>query len=369
MRRLLTILALLVVTSAFGQQVAKQLTTQLAASPRGYTVGFLEYRPPDYGSQKHPCIIYLHGIGERGVAEVGTGTDAKSALAVAANDIPKSLTAPGVTMRFIVNCEVSSFVVVSPQLYAPYGSWQNWYVDEMLAYVKQNLNIDTNRIYLTGISLGGGGVWRYLSTSQANAAKFAAAAPVCGTCDWADLCNIARAQTPVWAFHASDDNVVGVGCTNSAVAALAACSPSLVAMKTIYPNGGHWIWTRAYDLTHAWHEPNLYEWFLMQKRTVVKPPEPAPAGLVANAGPDQTVTGSTATLDASASTGYGGDWNVSWSVVAQPAGSTWDIFPGYDKTGPKKALQKLVPGTYTLQVDVVDGKGGKASDRVVVTVR
>ena len=48
---------------AFSQQVAKSIP--YAASPEGL-IGFLEFRPTDYGTQKHPLIIFMHGIGERG---------------------------------------------------------------------------------------------------------------------------------------------------------------------------------------------------------------------------------------------------------------------------------------------------------------
>lgn len=344
-----------------------QITPKQLKATNGATVGFLEFRPPDYGSQRHPLIIFLHGIGERGPSNTGN-TDATTAPLVASNEIPK-LVAAGGTLQFTVNCQKFSFVMLAPQLSGMYGSWQNFYVDEMLKYAKANLLIDTTRIYLTGLSLGGGGVWRYASTSLANAQQFAALAPVCGTCDWADLCNIAKAGTPVWAFHAQDDATVSVGCTNSAVAALLACVPSLTALKTIYPTGGHYIWAKAYDTAHAWQTPNIYEWFLTQvRRPPLSTPQP-PAGLTASAGADQTVSGSTAIVDASASTGYAGDWAVSWRIVEQPAGSTWDIFPGYNKIGLKKTLQNLAPGKYVLEVAVLDKMGNRATDQVTLTIR
>ena len=126
----------------------------------------------------------------------------------------------GATMRFTVNGQTQSFLVLSPQLNYNYGSWQNFYVDEMLKYAKNNLRVDVNKIYLTGLSLGGGGTWKYASASTANASQFAAIAPVCGTCDYSNLCNISQSNTPVWAFHALDDGVVGVGCTQGAISML-----------------------------------------------------------------------------------------------------------------------------------------------------
>jgi predicted peptidase len=131
---------------AQSQQVAKTLT-----GANGQKIGFLQFTPPDYGSQRHPLIIFLHGIGER-----GDGTT--QIQSVTANGIP-NYCAHGATMRFTVNGQTSSFVVLSPQLSPAYGTWPSFYVQEMINYAKANLQIDPNRIYVTGHSLGGGGVW------------------------------------------------------------------------------------------------------------------------------------------------------------------------------------------------------------------
>jgi predicted peptidase len=122
-------------------------------------------------------IIFLHGIGERG----NGSTELNRVLT---NAIPKYINA-GHNMRFTSLSGVpETFLVLSPQLNASYGTWQNIYVDEMLKYAKANMSIDTNRIFLTGLSLGGGGVWKYTSTSLANASTFASIAVTCGICDW-----------------------------------------------------------------------------------------------------------------------------------------------------------------------------------------
>ena len=161
-------------TMGFAQQVAKTIPN--STTPEGL-IGFLEFRPSDYGSQKHPLIIFMHGIGER-----GNGTTQVNS--VAANGIP-NLCANGATMRFTVGGVTSSFVVLSPQLSTWYGSWDPLYVREMIKYAKANLQIDTNRIYVTGLSLGGGGVWRAITDAPGGDYSFdatiAAAAPVCGT--------------------------------------------------------------------------------------------------------------------------------------------------------------------------------------------
>src|SRR4030095_9054393 len=105
------------------------------------------------------------------------------------------------TMRYYVNGKWESFVVLMPQLSASYGDWQNFYVDAMIDYAVKNLKGDPNRIILTGLSLGGGGVWKYASASSTNAAKLAAIVPVCSTCQMSNAANIASNNLAVWGFH------------------------------------------------------------------------------------------------------------------------------------------------------------------------
>src|SRR6185436_19369109 len=180
------IIGLLVLIPFLGsaQQVARSLT-----AANGQFVVFYEFKPADYNNNptaKYPLIIFLHGIGERG--------DGMAGLPNMVNvGIPGYINR-GATMQFTVNGVSQTFLVLSPQLSINYGSWQNFYVDEMLNYATNNLRVDPNRIYLTGLSLGGGGTWKYASSSQANSSKFAAIAPICGTCDYSNLCNIATAN-------------------------------------------------------------------------------------------------------------------------------------------------------------------------------
>src|SRR5260221_12682476 len=120
MRTLLLSAALLITVLASAQQAAKGLTAS-----NGVFIGFEEYKPTDYAANpntKYPLIIFLHGIGER-----GNGT---TELAnINANGIPKYIS-QGNPMRFQWNGKSETFLVLSPQLSASYGWWQNFYVDE-----------------------------------------------------------------------------------------------------------------------------------------------------------------------------------------------------------------------------------------------
>jgi predicted peptidase len=254
----------------FAQQIAKKIPC--TASPDSI-IGFLEFRPADYGTQLHPLIIFLHGRGERGNGSYELQT-------VTANGIPRYCAA-GASMRFMHDGKASSFVVLSPQLSKQFGSWPVFYVTEMIKYAKENLQIDTNRIYITGLSLGGGGVWSAISYLPELTVTFAAAAPVCGVQEMndANFCKtVAANHIPIWAFHSYDDNVVPVNSTQHGEILCSMCKLTPAAKITYYKTGGHaGAWINAYDTGHISRrlkdstlftaKPNLYEWFLSNTRT------------------------------------------------------------------------------------------------------
>ncbi len=121
----------------------------------------------------------------------------------------------GHNMTFTWNGKTETFIVLMPQLNENYYSfWQNFIIDDMLKYGKANFSVDTDRIFLTGLSMGGGGTWAYCGASETNGRQLAAIATSCGACQSTDWCNIAKADLPMWSFHANDDNSAApVSCT------------------------------------------------------------------------------------------------------------------------------------------------------------
>lgn len=341
-----------VVVSA--QQQPKGLT---AAS--GEYIGFLEHLPADYNSNpstRYPLIIFLHGIGERGN---GT-TDLQN---ITANGIPKSIK-NGHPMKFFWNGKWESFIVLSPQLSYNYGDWPDFYVDAMIKYARQNLRIDEHRIILTGLSLGGGGVWAWSGNSLSNAKSLAAIGVSCGVCRWTDYSNIAKADLPVWAFHAENDGTVGVGCTTSAVDAINQNNPDVKPYMTIWPDGYHWIWDRVYDTEYSWQNPNIYEWFLGQNNALGPNKRPK-----AKAGNEIKVNAAkgTATLDASGSKDQDGNIvRYIWRQVSGPASAT---IANEVSTSATTAVSGLTTeGTYQFEVRVVDNRADWTTDVVNVRV-
>src|SRR5690606_8558959 len=154
---------------------------------------FYEYLPPDYNSNNndYPIVFFFHGIGERG--------DTETDLANVAKFGPPKHVKDGYKFPFIL---------ISPQLKRNIGSWQPAYMDEVVEYVKSYLRIDLSRVYVTGLSLGGGGTWTYSQDARLGQ-KLAAVAVVCGGYNNPNLaCNYGKNNLPVWAFHGDADNVV-----------------------------------------------------------------------------------------------------------------------------------------------------------------
>ena len=111
--------------------------------------------------------------------------------------------------------------------------------------------MNTGRIYLTGLSMGGYGTW---SLAIAYPGRFAAIAPVCGGSEPFFAGRIK--DIPAWIFHGAKDSVVPVSKSEEMVNALKKHGSNV--KFTVYPEAKHDSWTATYN------NPELYEWFLKQ---------------------------------------------------------------------------------------------------------
>jgi predicted peptidase len=194
---------------------------------------YLLFLPAGYpGDAPWPMILFLHGVGER-------GTDLER---LKAHGIP----------RAVEERPELPFVCVSPQ--CPTGaSWSVQLLGELLAHALARYRVDPDRVYLTGLSMGGYGAW-VLAADQPH--RFAAVAPVCGGGDPRRAGRLRR--VPVWTFHGAKDAVVPLSETLRMVEALERCGGD--ARLTVYPEAGHDSWTETY------RNAELYEWFLSRRR-------------------------------------------------------------------------------------------------------
>ncbi|MCA6431232.1 MAG: hypothetical protein IM613_17490, partial [Cytophagales bacterium] len=294
-------------SSSYSQQTAR-------VSSGG--TGYLEYLPADYASnptKKYPLLIFLHGSGETGS---GSPADLEK---VKANGPPKLIN-QGSNMCFTVNGTTECFLVISPQLSPSAGGWWPSILQPFFEYIlngPMNYRIDKTRVYLTGLSLGGQGVYIGLGETTD---VFAAGAVIAGF-DNGNGCTISSRKTAVWGFHGESDGTITYSRGQSAFNNIVNCtnpSPTAELKWTSYPNVGHNAWDNAYRTDNSLHTPNLYQWLLSKTKI------PGNAAPTANAGADislilpvnsTSITGSGADSDGNIS-------SFSWSQISGPSVAT-----------------------------------------------
>lgn len=216
-------------------------------------IGYVQVTPDNIDkTKKYPLVIFLGGDGSQ-----GDGSD-RDLDKLALGELPKELQ---------VKALVYNFIILAPQTSGGYSKEVN-HVGKIFE-IAQGLPVDFTKVYLTGISRGGEGVWGWPSWSADNARKLAALVPVCAVPgrDIGSYCNIGN--VPIWAFHAKDDTVVSVGYTEQTIAKIDACIGHKEIKTTYFETGNHWIWGKVYG------QDDLFSWML-SKSIVANSPAPAP---------------------------------------------------------------------------------------------
>ncbi len=206
-------------------------------NPKEVNYQYLQYTPKEYNKdslKKWPLIIYLHGGSRRG------------------RDLTK-LYADGIPDQ-IYRGRDFPFIIIAPQC-PEHIRWStdNWF-ENLYKEVNDKFRIDTNRVYLTGFSLGGAGTW-YIAAKYPE--KFAAIAPMSGFTSHMDYIdnNINRLiGMPIWAFHGKIDIVVPFEETERIVKKFEGKNKDL--KFSIELKAGHWINWLVYP------NQELYDWFL-----------------------------------------------------------------------------------------------------------
>ena len=217
-------------TGQHAQKLEKQITI---------TFDYLLTLPPDYNKDAKklwPLILFLHGSGERG------------------SDVEKVKVhgPPKIADKDPDSTVAKEFIVVSPQ--CPTG--RGWKTDSLIVLlddVASKYRVDPDRVYLTGLSMGGFGTWDLASNYPD---RFAAIAPMCGG-GQPEMARRLR-NLPIWVFHGDADPAVPVKRSDDMVEALKKIGADV--KYTRYPGIGHDCWTESYS------NPDLYTWFLSHKR-------------------------------------------------------------------------------------------------------
>ena len=233
------------------------------------------YVPPEASdpSSRRPLILFLHGAGESGtnnLAQINVNID-----------------------NLLAEAKQRGAFLYAPQTNASWGPITiTNHINSMLDRAIAEQLVDISRIYATGLSMGGGGVWNVLNRFPE---RFAAAVPIAAVSPAADFVPATLLSEPIWAFHARNDSVVSAttsrNVVNSILSAAGESTPNYPSFRdstTLFQfasqrldlrytesgSGGHGIWFGVYA-----YEP-MYDW--MFAHAVV--PEPASLLLFGMAG-------------------------------------------------------------------------------------
>ena len=202
-------------------------------------VDYLIYLPAQYGQEKDtawPLVLFLHGRGE--------------------SNGPLSLVAKWGPPKFAQRGDSLPFILVSPQC-PKEGQWRDdtrhRQLNRLLEAVTDLCHVDEDRIYLTGLSMGGYGSWT-LAAKYPN--RFAAVVPVCGGGDPQHADKLK--SLPIWAFHGDQDRAVPFRKSVEMIDAIRGAGGTKVRFTSL-EHVGHNCWSSTYAM------PELYSWMLKQR--------------------------------------------------------------------------------------------------------
>lgn len=229
MRYRLILIAFLFSLNSFAQTDVKgNIQTEIVQKIQmGYALHI-----PANTKEKKPLIVFLHGSGEKGT------------------DIEKVKTHG--PLKYIKNHELDAYIL-APQ--CPENEyWNSEAVYRLILKIQKENNIDSNRIYLTGLSMGGWGAW---NLAFAHPDVFAALVPIAGYVDRIPMVeNCKIAAIPIRIFHGLLDNVVDVNYSMTMYKKLKACNTNIEL--TIFDDADHDSWSRVYD------NQEIYDWMFKQ---------------------------------------------------------------------------------------------------------
>ncbi|MGI9239170.1 MAG: alpha/beta hydrolase-fold protein, partial [Verrucomicrobiales bacterium] len=216
---------------AAGEQVEQSLETK-AAGDMPYLLYLPEAYGQDGGGKRWPVILFLHGRGESRGPLSKVQVWGPPRMAARGDDLP--------------------YIIISPQCPAD-TRWtapdQQAGVLELLEHIEETFSTDEDRVYLTGLSMGGFGSWKLAADHPG---RFAAVAPICGKGDPGDGEKLTG--VPIWAFHGTEDRSVPFSGSLEMVEAIKKAGGNKVRFTSL-EGIGHNSWSAAYAT------PELYSWF------------------------------------------------------------------------------------------------------------
>ena len=375
MRRLLFIFTLFISFISTAQTV--QTSINIPYSSGGTTYPSLLYLPNDYNTsgKRYPLLVFYHGAGEAGsnlALIYNSATAGGPAYFIEHSGWDTSgYTNPMDGLKY-------KFIVISPQRPGGWG-WQASQLNYHIKYMIDNYRVDTSRIYTTGISAGGAGVFGYnihydydAGASVTPFYKPAASVPMApaNTSPNQTQANVAVADSiRFWGLGGASD---GYGDVVSTMRTLMNNTKPGIARVTRY-SGGHCCWGTYYNPTYresikkadssSTVSMNIYEWMLQFARTDVGSGNSSDP--TANAGADQSLSLGTTSTTLSGS-GTGGDGTISsyaWTRISGPNTPTI-----VSASSASTSVTGMIAGTYVFRLTVTNSLAETATDDITVTI-
>lgn len=372
MRKFLFLILLFPCTFTLYSQtiIGRQNVDQYPIDAYGTKTYGLTWLPDDYSSTttSYPLIIFLHGTGETGDGISGLNNLLHTGLpkVIADGWNPQALN-PADNKNY-------KFIVVSPQAPTASGwSYSYQHVKYILPDVLKRYRIDSNRVYISGLSAGGAGTWSCVTNDSSFTKKIAAIIPVSAAAvnnppvEYPNIQYISgKYGVSVWTICGTQDAFYSIAQTYVGLINNATPKPVVPAVVTGVPNYGHSsdLWNMVYGA--AWKSNvfnhNIYEWMLQYQRNLGAKVNLPP---LVNAGTDKTIKLPTnaVTLSGSATDADGSIASYAWAKIAGP--TQFSIVSASQAT---TAVNNLVAGTYQFELTATDNGGAKGKDTVVVTV-
>ena len=199
------------------------------------TYNFWVSVPDTYEEQKGtiPVVLFLHGASLR-------GTDL--------NRVRRYGPLDAISMGRDINA-----IIIAPQ--NPGGAWNSYKVLDILNWVCKQYDVDTNRIYLIGMSLGGFGTIEFLAN---HAEKIAASMELCGGTIRKDLCKLNT--VPLWIIHGTADRAVPVSRATEIYESMKKCGPTDLLRLDKWAGVNHG------DLARLFYLKETYDWLFAHSK-------------------------------------------------------------------------------------------------------
>lgn len=354
--------------------------TSVVQSVNSNVAGYWQGVPAKYNSttKKYPLILFIHGIGE-----LGTKLSRMNCCG-----LPHHMRNGSFPANFNVGGTNYSFIVIAPQFKVRPNAAQ---MQSVIDFARRKWRIDETRIYVTGLSMGGGSTWDYSAVYGQNAA---AIVPVCGGTkpSTSMAASIASKNLPIWGLYSTADKVVPAQWGRDFMSWIDSRNSKYAGQTklTVWSDVSHnSTWGRAFNPVTKVDGYNIYAWMLLHKRgagytpgpdpspspeptpTPTPTPTPVPSGSnkipLANAGGDKTIDLKSGinrvTLNGSSSSDPDGTIaSYTWTKVSGPSCTMMRY------TSNQTYAAHLEKGTYVFKLTVKDNKGATSSDNITVNV-